>query len=274
MNIIGLGKAGCAIADKFTKYEQYSVFKIGTHLKTTSNTHNLTEQSHPEKYDEQEVKLNFDIEEQVDLIVSGGESICASTLRILENYKHLKIRVFYIKPNHKFLSDIEKLTDKAVFNILQEYTRSKRFDSMYLLEQESISKILGKVPITVFYDKLYDYIMSTIHMINFFDNNETVMSNFKDSPATYCLNTIGVMDIDSGVESLFYPVDNIRETRYYYFINSEQLNTDGDLHDLIDKQINSKVEENMSVMFGIYQSTFSQNYCYIVSKSPDIQKQD
>ena len=143
---------------------------------------------------------------------------------------------------------------------------------MYIIDQESVSKIMGKVPITVFYDNLYEYIMSTIHMINYFDNNEPVMSNFKESPPTFCLNTIGIMDISTNTESLFYPVDNVRETRYYYFINGNQLNTDGDLHDLIDKQINSKVQENMSIMFGIYQSNFSESYCYIVTKSPYIQK--
>ena len=28
MNIIGLGKAGCAIAEKFNKYPQYKTFQI------------------------------------------------------------------------------------------------------------------------------------------------------------------------------------------------------------------------------------------------------
>ncbi len=33
MNIIGLGNAGCAIADKFAQYPQYDIYKIDVGLK-------------------------------------------------------------------------------------------------------------------------------------------------------------------------------------------------------------------------------------------------
>jgi len=272
MDVIGLGKIGSAIVEKLSKHEQYSVFKISSDKQKSNNNFFIEDKTSPEQYDENPINPNFDIGSELDFILCGEETISASSLRILENYKDRKIRIFYIRPNHKFLSDVQKLTDNSVFNILQEYTRSKRFDSMYILDQDSISKIMGKVPITVFYDKLYEYISSTIHMINFLDNSEPIMSSLKESPPTYCLNTIGVMDLKSGIESWFYPLDQVRETRYYYCINKEQLNTDGDLLDLINEQINSKIQENVSMMLGIFPSGYQQNYCYIVSKSPHIQK--
>ena len=36
--IIGLGSAGCRIADKFSQYPQYEIYKMDVGLKRTSNT--------------------------------------------------------------------------------------------------------------------------------------------------------------------------------------------------------------------------------------------
>ena len=52
--IVGLGKAGCAIADKFAQYPQYQVFKIDSEGidKDGKNNFLLEKQTHPEKYEQ------------------------------------------------------------------------------------------------------------------------------------------------------------------------------------------------------------------------------
>ncbi len=274
MNILGIGKTGCLIADKFSSYPQYEVYKIGINIETTSNSSNfsLAEYSSPEDYDRNALNPNFCINGDLDVIICGDDLAIASTLRILENYKDCTIRIFYVKPNYKFLSETQKLTDKVVYNVLQEYTRSKRFDSMYVFEYDAIIKMIGKVPLTQIQSKFSETICSTIHMINFLDHNEPVMSNYQETPPTYCLNTIGIMNFDDGEENRLFSIDNIREKRYYYCINEKQLDTDGELFDLINKQIDSKIEENTNIMYGVYPTQFDQNYCYVVYKSPYIQK--
>ena len=42
--IIGLGKAGCAIADRFAHYPQYEVYKMDVGLKRTPRTYGLKAQ--------------------------------------------------------------------------------------------------------------------------------------------------------------------------------------------------------------------------------------
>ena len=51
--IVGLGKAGCAIAEKFAKYPQYKVFKIDSEGLDSKNKNNyvLTKQNSPEEYE-------------------------------------------------------------------------------------------------------------------------------------------------------------------------------------------------------------------------------
>lgn len=271
MNILGIGKTGCLIADRFSAYPQYEVYKVGTNIETTSNSFGISERSNPEEYDNDPIKPNFNIDNDLDVFLCGDDSSIVCTLRVLENYKENKIRIFYIKPNYKFLSETQKLTDKVVYNVLQEYTRSKRFDSMYVIDYEAIIKMMGKVPLTQVQSKFSETVCSTVHMINFLDHNEPVMSNYQETPATYCLNSIGVMSFDDGQENKLFDLDNVREKRYYYCINEQQLNTDGELFDLITKQIDSKIEENVNIMYGVYPTQFQQNYCYVVYKSPYIQ---
>ena len=167
---------------------------------------------------------------------------------------------------------MQKTTDRIVYNVLQEYTRSKRFDSMYIITYEDVVKMVGKIPIVGYYDKLNTVIADTIHMINFLDHNDPVLGNELESLPTYCINTIGIMDVDNGNESLFFDLDECREKRYYYCINDKQLQTDGDLFDKITNQMEDKTEEFVKNSFGVYSTSFDKNYCYIVKKSPHIQR--
>lgn len=263
MNIFSLGKAAHNIADKFSKYPQYKTHKII-----------VEEQDHPEKYEEKTNHTPIDVDDdiEIDFFISGDEIICAASLKILEQYKDCNIKIYYIKPNQKFLTDLQKTTDRIVYNVLQEYTRSKRFDSMYIITYEDVVRMVGKIPIIGYYDKLNTVIADTIHMINFLDHNDPVLGNELESLPTYCINTIGIMDVDSGNESLFFDLDECREKRYYYCINDKQLQTDGDLFDKITNQMEDKTKEFVKNSFGVYSTSFDKNYCYIVKKSPHIQR--
>ncbi len=50
--IIGLGKGGCAIADRFTQYPQYEVYKMDVKLKRSPRTYGLKEAASPEEQEE------------------------------------------------------------------------------------------------------------------------------------------------------------------------------------------------------------------------------
>ena len=50
MNIIGLGKAGCAIDEKFGQHPQYKIFQIDVDKEGT-RCYNVTRQRGPEEYE-------------------------------------------------------------------------------------------------------------------------------------------------------------------------------------------------------------------------------
>ena len=265
MNIIGLGKIGCAIAEKFSKYSQYKIFKLSV------EEGSVNEQSHPEQYESKTSHAPFALDGPIDFILSGDEIIIAASLKILEVYKDHEIRIIYIRPSQRFNTGLQRATDKVVFNVLQEYTRSNKFSSFYVISYEMVAKMVGKIPIVGYYDKLNTVIADTFHMLNYLDHIEGAMDTFMDMPPTYSIKTIGLMDMQSGTENLFYNLDEVRDKRYYYSINEEQLNNDGDLFDSINEQIEKKITDLAKAMFGVYSSQYKDNYCYVVYSSPHIQ---
>jgi hypothetical protein len=80
------------------------------------------------------------------------------------------------------------------------------------------------------------------------------------------------MNADTGVENMFFNLDECREKRYYYSIDEKQLETDGDLFDALSNQMESKSEEFVKNSFGVYSNSFGKNYCYLIKKSPHIQR--
>ena len=104
-----------------------------------------------------------------------------------------------------------------------------------------------------------------------FDNIESVLDKTVESPATYSIKTFGVMDLQSGEEKFFYPLDEIREKRYSYYISKTKLDSDVDLSDHREYQIGSKFKENLKVSFAVYESPLEQSSVYIEVKSPYVQ---
>lgn len=263
MNIVGIGNAGCGIAQKFGQYKQFNVFKI--------NNDSITEYKTPEEYESNYQNISLDLEDEMTVILSGEEIINGILLRFLEQYKHLEIKVLYIKPDLKFLTNTQKAMEKVVYNVLQEYTRSAKIKFMSIADLKLVSEIVGKVPLKERQDKIFSTFATSYYMKNMFENIESAYEKIIDTPPTYCITSLGIMDFDSGEENLFFPIDNVREKVYYYYINKETLNDDTELFDKIEQQISSKFSENVTISFAIYESPHEESAVYIEHKSPYIQ---
>lgn len=270
MNIIGLGNVGCSIAKQFAKYRQFTIHLVDTENQGGSCVV-LPEYTKAEDYEHKYVNLPFDIKDDLTLILSGDELMCCSALRILEQYKDLELNIIYVKPDTKFLSHTQIMVDRVAYNVLQELTRSAKISSMFLIDLKKVSDIIGKVALKDRETKLYESIAFAYYMKNMFDNIEPVIDKTTDSPITYSIKTFGVMDLSSGEEKFFYPLDEIREKSYSYYINKAKLDSDVDLSDHIEHQIGSKFKENLKVSYAVYESPLEQSSVFIEVKTPYVQ---
>ena len=267
--VIGLGKAGCAIADKFAEYPQYKIFKIDSEgLDSKSkNCHLLKKQSSPEDYEKavRSMKTFFSrTTDDILFVLSGSGMISGASLQILKNLRGKNINILYIKPDLEFLGHMNIKQERVVRNVLQEYARSAMFNRIFLVDNKKVEEVLGDVPIIGYYDKLNDLIVSTFHMVNVYNHQEAIHATPFDTAETTRISTLGILNVDEGKEKLFFSLDNIREKCYYYAINSKVLETDGKLLRTLTDNINKNIGKEVRAGFQVYSTSYEQNYGYLV----------
>jgi len=273
--IIGLGKAGCKIADLFAAHPQYTIYKIDTNLKKSPRCYSLAEYKHPEKYEQRcpSLKRFFkNIKGSVLFITSCG-LVSAASLRILEQIEDkCDISILYIKPDVALLPDMQKLNENVIFHILQEYARSGVFKRIYLVDNVEMTKIIGDVPIREHYNKLNELLVSSIHMINIFNNSKSEINTFAPFGETTRISTFSLVDYHKNEEKMFFSLDIPREKRYYYAVPEKTLQTDSALLKKITEQLkNMKQYDKMKVSYGIFSTDYEDIYVYGLLNSSVVQ---
>jgi len=278
MNVVGLGQAGCNIAEKFKQYPQYEVYKIDVSLTGDRcfampyfNNHEQYEQKCPEK------KLKDFLKEvnSETLFITSAGTISGSTLRIIKLLKdnNCKVSILYIKPDKGSLNNDRKLQENLLFGVLQEYARSSALEQIYLISNESASRVIGNVPVKQYYDSLNAAVASTYHMINIFSHSESAMSTFSSVPQTARILTFGIVNYENSEEKMFFLLDKVRNKRYYYAIPETILDKDSKLLNNIKEQVKGKLEhEQMSVGYAIYPTQYDEKYVYCLARASMIQK--
>ena len=288
-NIIGLGEIGCNIADEFSKYSQYKIYKIQAEDIETSDwswasydvdgnpgdhedgTYKIQRQTSPEQYEQNCPNMsNFfsDMNGEVLFIVSGANSISAATLAILQQVKNRDINILYVRPELEGLSSDSVKNEWVVFNVLQEYARSGVFKRVYLVKNSEVENHLGEVPVIGYYDRLNEMIASTIHMINVYNHNDPEVSTFSEPDEINRISTIGFVNFEDGEKKLFYPLDDVKELCYYYAINKTKLEEDGELF----KRIKEQIKNDVKTSYGIFATKYAEDYSYIIAHSSQIQR--
>lgn len=276
--IIGLGSAGVNIAKRFSSYPQYKCYyvdsedhKAGPLLKLAKRkTHEAYEKYFP-------VKKTADFFKGVKgpalLILAGSGLVTGATLRLIESLKSKKVSVLYIRPDLSLLSETAMMQERVVFYVLQEYARSAVVERMYVADNNRLDEILGNVSILGYHDKLNELLVSTFHMMNVYNNTKSVIDTLSLPRDVARLSTIGILDIDTGEEKMFFNLDFPREKVYYYAINKERLEEDGKLFKSIKEQVRERKSENTKVSYGIFSTSYEHDYGYCIAHSSFIQGQ-
>ena len=289
MNVIGLGQAGCNIADMLSRHPQYKIYKIDVEIKKDfdfaeqygepeekKKIYSVNPEKGPEEYEKNapSMKTFFrGIKGETLFIVGGSGHISAMCLRIMEQIKDkCELSVLYIRPDTSLLSKNKSLHENATFNILQQFARSGLLKMLYLVSNTNLEKILGNVPIIGYNSKINELLVSTIHMINVFRNSEPVMGKIEDPTEACRIATFGISDIEGNEEKSFFSLDRTKEKCYIYSINEERLKTEGDLRKKIVSTVKAQAEtEDLKVSFGVFPTNYQQDYCYILNYTSIIQ---
>ena len=278
--IVGLGKTGCALADQFSAYEEYKIYKIDVDLEglKKNGIFDFPKQSNPEEYEKNCPNMkNFfkNCSGNILFIVDGSEQISAASLRVLENLykKKLNVKILYIKQDIHFFSKIAQFTDKIAFNILQEYTRSGVFERIYLVDMKNIEPIMEHLPLMQQTRASHRLIATTMHMMNVYDHIDSAIDTFCSFPETARLATIGYGTPESEI-NYFFPLDKAREIRYYYGINEKRLETEKGLLKKIKTQLRDNEQEGIRTSYGVFSTSYEEDFVYTLALSSEIQGGD
>ena len=271
MNIIGLGKAGCSMANAFSKFPQYNTCGIDT---TQSADITIRARKTHEEYDElfpsMKKRLRL-IDGPVYVVVCGAGAVSGGVLRLLGQLEQRSVGVIYVQPDLALLSEQQQIQERVVRNVLQEYARSGKLTMLYLIDNLLLEKGVGEVPILGYFDILNQAVVNTFHMMNVFKHSEPVLGNFIEPSPLARIATLGVLDIALGEEKWFYDLTRPRDVVYYYGINEDDLRSDGSLFKQITDFVKSKVNENINVSYGVFETSYEQKYGYCVKYTSVVQ---
>ena len=112
-----------------------------------------------------------------------------------------------------------------------------------------------------------------MHMLNVYNNIDSESDTFGQVYETARIATIGLLDFDNNNLKTFFPLDKIKETRYYYAINKEKVETDGTLFKKIRKQVKEASKETKT-SYGIFSTNYEEDYGYVVQYSSTVQRRE
>ncbi len=276
MNIIGLGKAGCNIAELFKKYPQYTVFKIDSDekLKRKKNCLYIPKQPSVELYDANPIDIkrllkNMD-EDDVYFVTCGCGKVSASALWILQQLTDKRVNIVYIKPDTTSIDDKSKMVNRAHFHILQEYTRSGIFEKMYIIDNKKMPEIVGKTSILNFYPKINELVVNTIHWLNIYTNTEPVFDTYRDEYITSKICSFGIVNLSEETMAETYSIKKCNQIKYFYGVNRIRIENDEELIEKLNR-ITSLKSEDVSVSYGVYATDLEVGFSIALKSSSEIQ---
>jgi len=271
MHVIGFGGAGCKIAIKFSDYTQYEVHLVDKGQEYQLPATNTIEEA--EKTAPFFQELVEKIDDDVIFICSGSGITSGAMLAVLESIKHAKITVLYIKPDVAFLNSAAKQRERLVYNVLQQYAHSGAFERLYIFSNPSMASILGELSISEYYDKINSLISGTVHMINYLNNTDSIMSNISPTAETNRISTIGFYDSATATEKYFFDLKNIREKNFYYTFSERTLTEEKNLLNKIATEIKSAGQDELTtVSYSITSTEYENSYVYLVAHTNFVQE--
>lgn len=277
--VIGLGKLGCAIAEQLTAYPEYRIYKIDSEIaERGSLSIGLFDdmEEYEKKIDTEEVSVYLRSIKQSDevlLILEGGDPISGAVLKILETIKDTSLNVLYVSPDRQMISEVQKRDDKICFNVLQEYARSGKFESILLVDKTKVEELAGHVPVNEYENTISYFISYVVAMVNFFKHTKPILAN-PIKPANIArLVTYGVSSLEEDKRdiNLLFPLSDVADIHFFYGIPKEELEADAGLVKKIKEHVKSYKSEEVSTSFSVYETTLENMIVLCAAYSAKIQ---
>ena len=265
MITIGIGNAGINICRKLSNLGKYKTIELhGGKGLPECQTHEEYESSVPKLAK----KLKLGKDQDIWLIVCGAARVSGATLAILEQMKDREVKVMYIVPDTFFMSATQKKQHRVTCGVLQQYARSGMIHSLWLMDNKLISNIVGEGALGSYYDNANSAIANFLANYNWFKNTQPIMGNLHEPKEMSRIKTVSIGELEKNEENLYFLLDNITESCYYYSISSHKKENDKNLL----SNIRSYLENKQNTTFGIWENGSNHSYFYSIKFTHFIQE--
>jgi hypothetical protein len=286
MLVLGIGTSTLAITSKFEEYSEYEILKfVPASLEdfVLKDVKNLIKVSclnckEPEDYEKNFDKKQFSSlkkynkeEQEILVIVSGTEYFSSIILKMLEMVQKAQITILFLKTDLSKARKKNRIHQKVLMNILQEYARSGIFKEIILVDYAQIQKILGNVTIMDFLTKSTEMVVSSFHMINVLKNQVPVFGEEPNGEDFERISSLGIVDLETNEEEILFQIEPISSKSYLFFLNEKKIREDTTLLNKIDSQINQNTESAI-ISYSIYSSNFENDYVYVITRTGNLQE--
>ena len=256
--LIGLGKAGCDIVNKFSEGYKKITIDAGSEL---------PEFSSPEDYDQKLTDyahlLDFE-EPECYFFVCGAGKVSAASLRLLELIQSKRINLVYIYPEEVMLSPTQKKLNRVAFNVFQQYARSGLLNSMYIMSNEEICSFLPYYSIENMYDHINEAIVNVFESVIFYLNEKPVLGSHHEPKEISRIRTVEYGDFKDKKKNIYFPLDNVTETCYINIVSKEDMKNNRELLDLLKGVIKENTENNVLSSFVVFRSDYEHSFYYAI----------
>jgi len=277
ISLVGIGTAGTNVANCFANNKEYDIYVLSDNV--TRSTKYKRKIKYQEKLEDYEssvpdlTKFFSSINNHVQVFVCGSARTANATLAILQYLKNKKVDIYYIEPDIDLLLGTTKLQERAIFGILQEYTRSGLFNSFTILSNPTLEESIGSVPIKKYFETINKTVYYCVHYKNLFDHTNPIIGNLESTSDIQRIRSLGRIDPYNLKENWYFDLDNSRDVCYYICISTERLEKDGDLHKKIIGHLKDKPRNAFkNVSYAIYESPFESDFGFCVAHTNVIQQ--
>jgi len=270
MVIIGLGEAGKNICSKMPKNGNIRTIIVdgGKNLPKCS-THEEYEASVPKMAN----KLKLGKEQDIWMITAGAGKVSGACLAILEQLRDRTVNVIHISSDPILLSKTQVKQERVVFNVLQQYARSGMINTLWLMSNAQIEQFVGEGSIENYYDSIDNAIINFISNYGYFANTEPFMGSHHEPKEISRIRTVSLGDIENNQENLYFLLDNITETCYYYSISDEDKKSNKNFLTNVKERVTLDKEKNIESSFGLWENSSDISYFYSIKYTHYIQSE-
>jgi hypothetical protein len=137
-----------------------------------------------------------------------------------------------------------------------------------------MESFIGQGTIDDLYSNINNAIANFIVTNHWFEKAQPRIGSLFEPKINSVIRTVSLGKIDDHEENLYFPLDNITETCYYYSINEERIKNQKNLLTKIKEHVILEREGGKESSFAIWQNDSEYSYFYSIKHTHFIQNEE